>query len=78
VIRNYGLEYRLPDYLIEVYKGFGIHLDEANGEDAWRLPIPSRYIIGTDGVVRYARVHPDYTTRPEPSETVEVLKTLVS
>ena len=76
VIARYGLEYNLPDYLIEVYKNFGLNLDEFNGEPRWRLPIPARYIIDTDGSVRYARIHPDYTTRPEPSETVEALRAL--
>lgn len=73
MIGSYGLEYRLPDYLIEVYKQFNINLDETNGEALWRLPLPARYIVDTDHTIRYARVHPEYTTRPEPAETVEAL-----
>ena len=76
VIGSYGLEYRLPDYLIDVYKQFNIHLDETNGESLWRLPLPARYIVDTDRTIRDARVHPDYTTRPEPAETVEILRRL--
>ena len=26
------------------------------------------YVIGTDGVIAYAEVNPDYTKRPDPSE----------
>lgn len=35
--------------------------------------MPARYIVGTDGSIRYARIHPDYTTRPEPEETLAAL-----
>jgi len=76
VTRRYGLEYNLPDELTEVYADLGIHLDQTNGEPQWRLPLPARYIVATDGTIRYARVHPDYTTRPEPDETVRALAEL--
>ena len=55
---------------------FGIDLEASNGEPSWTLPIPARYIVDSSGVVRYARVHPDYTTRPEPTETLEALARL--
>ena len=76
VTRRYGLEYDLPDDLVKVYSSLGIHLDQTNDEPHWRLPLPARYIIGTDGTIQYARVHPDYTTRPEPAETVQALREL--
>jgi hypothetical protein len=38
--------------------------------------MPARYIIDSSSVVRYARVEPDYTHRPEPDETVEALRRL--
>ena len=34
---------------------------------AWVLPMPARYVVGTDGVIAYAEVNPDYTRRPDPS-----------
>ena len=36
--------------------------------------MPARFIIDTAGVVRYARVDPDYTRRPEPQETLNHLR----
>jgi hypothetical protein len=53
-----------------------IDLAEGNGDDSWTLPIPARYIIDRDGVIRYARTDPDHTRRPEPEETVEALREL--
>jgi hypothetical protein len=65
---QFGLRYRLPDDLIAVYKSFGNDLTIGNGEDSWTLPMPARYVIGTDCIIAYAEVNPDYTRRPDPSE----------
>ena len=74
VANEFGLRYRLPDDLIAVYKGFGNDLTIGNGEDSWTLPMPARYVIGTDGIIAYAEVNPDYTRRPDPSELLPVLR----
>lgn len=72
----YGLRFSLPDYLIELYKGFKNDLPTVNDDPAWVLPMPARYVIGTDGVIAYAEVNPDYTYRPDPSELLPVLDKL--
>ena len=38
--------------------------------------MPTRYVIGTDGVIAYSEVIPDYTHRPDPSELLPVLDRL--
>jgi hypothetical protein len=38
--------------------------------------MPARYVIGTDGIIAYAEVNPDYTRRPDPSELLPVLDRL--
>ncbi len=76
VANEFGLRYRLPDELIAVYKGFGNDLTIGNGEDSWTLPMPARYVIGTDSIVAYAEVNPDYTQRPDPSELLPPLQRL--
>ena len=73
---QFGLRFQLPDDLIAVYKGFGNDLAVGNGEDSWTLPMPARYVIGTDGVIAYAEVNADYTRRPDPSELLPVLQRL--
>jgi len=47
-----------------------------NAADSWTLPMPARFIIDRDSIVRYAEVDPDYTVRPEPGHTMDALKTL--
>ncbi len=71
-----GLRFRLPDDLRQLYLDFGIDLESVNGEGSWTLAMPARYIVDPTGTVRYARVHPDYTRRPEPEETLAALSDL--
>ncbi len=70
----FGLRFRLPDYLIELYANLKNDLPLINDDPSWTLPMPARYVIGQDGVVLYAEVNPDYTQRPDPSELLPVLK----
>lgn len=76
VAAAYGLRFSLPDYLIELYKGFKNDLPAINDDPAWVLPMPARYIVAPDGVIAYAEVNPDYTQRPDPSELLPVLDRL--
>lgn len=69
-----GLVFGLPDYLRELYQSFGSTLDRFNDEAQYRLPIPARYVIDREGIIRAADVNADYTIRTEPSETLRVLK----
>jgi peroxiredoxin len=73
---QFRLVFTLPDYLRDLYKSFGSTLDRFHDEPEYRLPIPARYVIDREGIIRYADVNADYTIRPEPSETVRQLRTL--
>jgi peroxiredoxin len=64
----------MPDYLIELYKSLKNDLPAVNDDPRWTLPMPARYVIATDGTIRYADVNPDYTQRPEPQDLIPVLK----
>ena len=72
---SYGLRFEFPEDLRAVYEGFGLDLPKQHGGGGWELPMPARYVIGTNADVTYAAVHPDYTQRPEPQETLEALRT---
>ena len=74
VAAAFGLRFTLPDYLVELYRGLGNQLPTFNGEGSWTLPMPGRFVIGQDRVVRYAEVSPDYTRRPEPEDLLPVLR----
>jgi len=73
----FGIRFRLPDDLLELYKRLKVDLSIINGEPSGTLPMPARYVIGQDGVIAYAEVNPDYTRRPEPDELLPVLERLL-
>jgi peroxiredoxin len=74
----FGLRFELPDYLVELYKGLKNDLPKFNGDDSWTLPMPARFVIGRDGIIRYAEVNPDYTRRPDPEDMLPVLRSGVA
>ncbi len=73
---RYGLRFVLPEDLQGLYRQFGIDLPKHNGDDSWSLPMPARLVIDPDGIVRHTAINADYTLRPEPEETLEVVKGL--
>ena len=76
VAERYGLVFTLPDDLRAMYLKFGIDLARGNGDGTWRLPVPARFVIDREGVIRAVDADPDYTRRSEPAQTVEVLMKL--
>jgi len=76
VAGKFGLVFHLPQDLIELYRAFGANLSHFNGDDSWTLPMPARLVIDQKGILRHADINPDYTVRPDPAETIAVLKNL--
>jgi peroxiredoxin len=70
----FGLRFALPAYLIRLYKSLKNDLPAFNGDTSWTLPMPGRFVISRDGVIRYAEVNPDYTHRPEPADVLLALR----
>ena len=76
VAAQFGLKFAFPDYLRELYRGFGLELPHYNGDDSWTLPLPARFVIAPDGFVRDAEANADYTRRPEPEQILRALENL--
>ena len=77
VADKFGIVFSLPTDLKELYRdNLHINLKMYNGDDDWKLPIPSRFLIDTQGIIRYADYSPDYTMRPDPEDLMKVLKNL--
>jgi peroxiredoxin len=51
----------------------GLDLVEVNADGTTGLPMPTTVIVDADHVIRWIDVHPDYTTRSEPSEILAAL-----
>jgi len=78
VAEQCGLVFTLPEDLQQIYTNFGIDLPTGNGDGTWRLPVPARFVIDRAGVIRAVDADPDYTRRPEPAQTVEILRRLAA
>ena len=76
VAKQFGLAFRLVDELQGTMSAMGIKLPDFNGDEAWELPIPGTYVIGTDGTIKLAYVDANYTTRLEPGEILDNLQSL--
>ena len=76
VAEAYGLVFTLSDDLRAIYLKFDIDLARGNGDGTWRLPVPARFVIDRGGVIRAVDADSDYTRRPEPADTVKILKGL--
>jgi len=78
VAEAYGIGYVFPDYLRDLYRDILKHdIAEHNDDDAWKLPIPARFVIDPAGIVREAKIDPDYRHRPEPADSLAVVRELV-
>ena len=73
---QFRLVFTLPEYLRDLYKSFGNALDRFHDEPEFRLPIPARYVVEKQGIIRAADLNADYTVRPEPSKTLRQLRIL--
>ena len=73
VARRFGIVFRMPQDLAQIYKSLNMDLEKFNGDDSWELPMPARYVVDGGNVIRSAVVNFDYTNRPEPAETIAAL-----
>ncbi|OCQ21047.1 hypothetical protein A7985_14800 [Pseudoalteromonas luteoviolacea] len=76
VMEQFGLVYEVNDALKQVLLKWGVDLTERTALKEFVLPIPATYIIDSDGIVQYAFVEEDYTSRAEPSEVLTIYQQL--
>ena len=59
-----------------LYLEWGLDLPAANQDESWQLPVPATYVIAPDRVIRAAHVDKNYTTRMEPEDILDALRSL--
>src|SRR4051812_4644537 len=74
VAEQFGVAYTVPRYQQELFSTVFINLPFINGDDSWTLPLPATFVIGQDGIIKFAWADEDYTLRAEPSEVLQSLK----
>jgi peroxiredoxin len=65
--KAFKISFQVPDELVSKYKDkHQIDLEAASGKTHHMLPHPAVFVVGKDGVIRFAHVNPDYKTRLDP------------
>jgi peroxiredoxin len=63
---KFGIAFKVADEIIEKYKSYEIDLEASSGLNHHLLPVPSVFIIGTDGIIKFQYVNPNYKIRLDP------------
>jgi peroxiredoxin len=73
--KAFGIAFKVEDSLVLKYKdAYHIDLEAASGNDHHILPYPAVFIAGTNGIIRFAHVNPDYKVRLEPAKILEAIR----
>ncbi len=64
--RAFRIAYKVDDATLKQLRDSGIDLEEASGEKHHQLPVPAVFLVGTDGLIHFEYVNPDYRVRLHP------------
>lgn len=73
---KYGLVFKMPDDLVEIYEKFGLDVAKHNGNEKYEIPIPATFVVDRKLTLRYVFCKADYNQRAEPDDIIKVLKKL--
>lgn len=61
--RAFGIAFRVDPKTVEQYKGFGIDLEQTQGNSGHILPVPAVYVIDKSGKIVFTHFDPNYQQR---------------
>lgn len=64
IMRSFDVAFSVEPVTLTRYKGFGIDLEKANGENGANLPVPAVYIVNNKGIIIFKYFDADYKNRP--------------
>jgi len=73
IMDAYHVSFTMDEKIINKYRRFGRHIDRANANKEYILPVPATFIIGEDRVIRYIQYDPNYKNRSTVAEVLENL-----
>jgi peroxiredoxin len=76
VARRLGIAFQQADDVLAAQRTLGLDLTQVNVEGSTELPMPTVLVIDRSGVVRFADVHPDYTSRTEVAAILDAVRGL--
>jgi serine/threonine protein kinase len=72
----FGVRFALPEKERSNYRNVGLDLAVFNGDDSWTLPLPARFVMDQEGIIRDAVIQTDITVRPDPRTALEIVHSL--
>ncbi len=69
-----NLAFSLTEEMKTLLRNFEVDLPSYQGNEAWMLPIPATFVVGTDGVITARFVDPDYRRRMPIENLLEALR----
>lgn len=73
ILKNYDVAFDVDSKTIEKYKGYGIDFGKVNGDNGAVLPVPSVYIINSNGIITYKYFDKDFSKRVSVKEIADHL-----
>ena len=73
IMDSYNVSFTLDEKTIKNYRRVSKHVDRANADEDYVLPVPATFIIGPDRIIRHIHYDPNYKKR---STVAEVLRNL--
>ena len=61
--RAMGIAFRVSDEGFETLNSYDLDIEDASGKKHHLLPVPSVFIVNTEGVILFEYVNPDYRVR---------------
>ena len=58
-----GVAFRVSDKMFEALQSYNLDIEDASGKTHHLLPVPSVFIVDTEGVILFEYVNPDYRVR---------------
>jgi hypothetical protein len=82
---RFGIAYSVPAEHRRYYEGILVNIPFVNSggtyanasEESWRLPLPAVFVVRQDGTIAFSEGYADFRVRPEPSDAMDALTSLV-
>lgn len=73
----FGIAYKVDQPTLQMLGSNGMDIEEASGRKHHMLPVPSVFLIGTDGIIDFVYANPDYRVRLKPDVLLAAAKASV-
>jgi peroxiredoxin len=75
--RAFGIAFEVDPPMLEKLASYNIDIEGASGQTHHLLPVPSVFLVGTDGIIDFVYANPDYKVRLEPEVLLAAAKAAI-